>query len=651
MKAGQKPLNPLSISDRTVCLPVVHGSGACALAVRQWLLEHPCDCLAVSLPQSFRYEVLEGIRALPCPALVLQRPLPNLSGSTLSPSDGSYVDRVKPAWSYVPIDPCQPVIMALRVACGERWDIAFCDMETNDFQPFTAAMPDPYALKTVSLERFATAVLPSIARPTEQQVTRRLRYQASRLRNLEKYYQNVVYVCSVVEWPWLREIYWETSQEALEQEQTEVPERYRIQPQTLMFMLGELPFVTGMYESARAQLADDDNLAIDAVKHLLLSARSSYLQDFGKRARRITPLMLSQCLKYIRNLTLLENRMSPDLYTIGLAAQQILGDQYAIHVIETARHYPFGESHDSTDDSTTLNSGWSAGDVGSELLPVSMGIDQLRLPDGQLIDIVSRLPGQPVLWRTLELRRKPSNQDIRKWQMQWNPYSQCSWPPEDQLIESFRSRVADRAKALIGADLARSEKFSTSIMDGIDIRETLRHWYDRDIYVKIMPPNIGTLDCVVMIFDTPADPRDYPWKATWFAEHQNESTLAFFATDFEREMVGPGIAMSTYGGALFLFPPISIPDIWSDPRLNFAQDLEERLLAAACLHSRESRIALLSPKPPGARWRRIAKQYRRQWVHVPLSQFNDALVQQLRMVHVLNGKQVRSYAQHFIRKA
>jgi|LakMenE01Jun11ns_1017448.scaffolds.fasta_scaffold9956994_2 hypothetical protein len=651
MKAGRKPLNPLRFSDRIVCLPVVHGSGACALAVRQWLLEHPCDCLAVGLPQSFRYEVLEGIQALPYPALVLQRPLSSLPSSTASPSAGQDAESVEPAWNYVPIDPCQPVIMALRVACGERWDIAFCDMETNHFQPFSAAMPDPYALKTVSLERFATAVLPSIARPVDQQVSLRLRYQASRLRSLENHYQNVVYVCSVVEWPWLREAYREPSTDAMELEETVIPERYRIQSQTLMFMLGELPFTTGMYESARASLTDDTNLGIDSVKHLLLSARSSYLQDFGKRARRITPLMLSQCLKYIRNLTLLENRMSPDLYTIGLASQQILGDQFAIHVIETARHYPFDQTGDPTEESALQDDRWPAGDMGPELPIVSMGIDQLRLPDGNLIDVVSRLPGQPVQWRTLELRRKPNKQDVRKWQMQWNPYSQCSWPPEDQLIESFRTRVADRAKALIGADLARSEKFSTSIMDGIDIRETLRHWYDRDIYVKIMPPNIGTLDCVVMIFDTPADPRDYPWKTTWFAEHQNESTLAFFASDFAQEMVGPGIAMATYGGALFLFPPVAIPDIWHDPRLNIAQDLEERLLAAACLHSRESRIALLSPKPPGTRWRRIARHYRKQWVHVPLSQFNDGLVQQLRMVHVLNGKQVRSYAQHFIRKA
>jgi hypothetical protein len=154
-----------------------------------------------------------------------------------------------------------------------------------------------------------------------------------------------------------------------------------------------------------------------------------------------------------------------------------------------------------------------------------------------------------------------------------------------------------------------------------------------------------------MLFDTPADPQEYSWRTTWFAEHQNESTLAFFATDFSKEMLGPGIALATYGGALFLFPPVAIPDIWRDPRLDFADDLEERLIAAACLHSRERRIALLSPRAPGARWRRIGRKFRKQLVHLPLSHFNDAMIQQLRMVHVLNGQQVRSYADHFIRKA
>jgi hypothetical protein len=59
----------------------------------------------------------------------------------------------------------------------------------------------------------------------------------------------------------------------------------------------------------------------------------------------------------------------------------------------------------------------------------------------------------------------------------------------------------------------------------------------------------------------------------------------------------------------------------------------------------------LSSSPPGAGWRKLAQRYAKKWVHLPLGQFSDQTIQQLRMVHVLNGHQVRSYAAEFIRKA
>jgi hypothetical protein len=153
-----------------------------------------------------------------------------------------------------------------------------------------------------------------------------------------------------------------------------------------------------------------------------------------------------------------------------------------------------------------------------------------------------------------------------------------------------------------------------------------------------------------MLFESPVDPRDYSWRTTWFAEHQNESTLAFYASDFREQMVGPGIGMASYGGAMFLFPPVGIPDIWQDPRLDFTETLEERLLAAACMHSQCPHLALLAPAPPGMGWRRLAKRFGKKWVHLPLSSFSQQTVAQLRIVHVLNGHEVRSFASHFIRK-
>ena len=624
----------LQLTPRITLLPIIHGSGEFALAVRRVMLEEQFDCVAVPLPPSFQEEVERAIEFLPSPSLVTQAEERRYN-TEWSPEEDLEEDQDddedERRLSYVPIDPCQGVIAALRAAKSEHIARAFIDLETRAYEPAAAVLPDPFALKKVSLDKFAAALLPAIPRPNGEQHQARIVHMARRLRELERKNKSILCICSVLDWPWIREAYQEDSPTILQDDEVEETVCFQPDPQTLLFLLGELPFITSLYEQARAELEEDDNLSIDGVKELLLSARESYLAEMKRRARKITPHLLRQCLKYIRNLSLLENRFTPDLYTLVIAAKQVCGDQFALHVAETAREYKY---HGFAPYETA-----------------KLSIDRARLPDGEIVGLVSRLPGPPLMWRSLELQRRPDRKEREQWEMRWNPYSQCSWPPEDEKIEDFRAHVFDRAKAVLGADLARTEKFTTSIMDGIDIRDTLRHWYDGDIYVKVMPPSRGKLDCVVMLFDTPADPRDYPWRTTWYAEHEEESTLAFFATDFAKELVGPGIALSTYGGAMFLFPPVHIPDIWRDRELDFTETLEERLVAAGCLHSQCPYVALVSPLPPGAGFRKLAKHFGKKLVHIPLGQFGDGVVQQLRMMHVLNGHHIRSYAANFIRKA
>ncbi|MEX2174162.1 MAG: hypothetical protein WD872_07355 [Pirellulaceae bacterium] len=628
-------LNVLQLGPRITCLPVIHGSGEFALVVRRRMLDQSFDCVAVPLPPSFQAAVERGIEQLPTPTIVTQAEPISPAGDWSPERDAGEPDddepSDEPAHSYVPVDPCQPVIAALRAALSEHIPRAFIDLETARFVADTAVLPDPYALKTVSVERFAAAVLPAIERPAHPQHAQRIAHMARRLRDLEQRYSSILFVGSLLDWPWIREAYVEQTRIAAEDDAVEPTQLYQPDERTLLFLLGELPFITGLYERARAELEDDENLSLDGVKELLLTARERYRADLKRRARRITPHLLRQCLKYIRNLSLFEKRFTPDLYTLVTAAKQTAGDQYALHVAETARDYPLAK------------------ELG--LPRIKLGVERGQFDSGDLVRLVSRLPGPPVAWRSLQLQRRPDRQERRQWQMQWNPFAQCSWPPEDEAIENFRAHVFDRARAVLGADLARTEPFTTSIMDGIDIRDTLRHWYEEKIFVKVLPPSRGKLDCVVMLFDSPADPREYPWRTTWYAEHDEESTLAFFATDFRAELVGPGIALGTYGGALFLYPPLHIPDIWRDKRLDFVETLEERLLAAACLYSACPQIALVSAAPPGAGWRKLAQRYNKRWVHLPLGRFSDELIQQLRMVHVLNGHEVRSFASDFIRKA
>jgi len=660
----------LKLSDRITVLPVIHGSGDFAVEVRRVMLTGQWDCLAVPLPESFREDVEQGIESLPIISAAVQEETteqfdPAREWQPGADDDEDDDDRPR-SFSYVPIDPCQPVIAALRIAMQEHLPRAYVDLEVEQFESRGAVLPDPYALKRLPVERFAAGLLPGIGPLPEGQPRDRVAMMASRLIELEQRFERILFVCSILDWPWIKAAYdfltatpdgAEASQpEALrfdkpEHESVEPTSLYAVNESTLLFLLGELPFVTALYERARAELDDDENLSIDGLKQLLLATRERYEADLGKRARKITPQLLRTYLRYVRNLSLVHRRLTPDFYTLVVAAQQLAGDEFAIHLTEVVREYELLDSYAAISEESKPASD-SLTEAAIPPYPIiDMGIGRAELPDGDVAQMKSRLPGPPVTWGAVQLTRRPPKLDQQQFAMRWNPFRQCSWPPEDQKIERFRSHVKDHALSLMGQDLALTEKFSTSLKDGLDIRETLRNWHTGDLYVKVFPPTRGSLDCVVMLFDSPADPRDYPWRITWHAEHQDESTLSLFATDFHEEMVGPGIALATYGGAMFLFPPRSIPDIWHDERFDAADTLEERLLLAACHHAGERHIALLSHAPPGIAWRRIAKRYGKRLVHVPLSHFSQETVAQLRMFHVLNGQQVRSYAEHFIRKA
>jgi len=636
-------MSVFSVGSWLTLIPVVHGSAAYAIALRQELLSRPFDALAVPLPESFEQEVLRGVDRLPALSAVVRLSAPEEDSESMARRG-----------TYVPIDPCQGVIAAIRLALGERKAIEWIDSEGDEIQNHSPVFADCYAIRHTTLERFCSAMLPAIPPPSSGlgsgQLVQRIEAMASRLIAMRTKYRWITALCPLEAWPWLREAISkkletpaDRSQETLEQSEESfyAPELYGVDPRSYLFLLGELPFITGLVERARQEFQEDDQIVAEGLKELFVAARSSYRQELGNRARQIPPLLISQCLKYVRNQTLLDRRMTPSFYTLAKSAQQMMGDTYTTHLVNAATEYPF-------DDPLLGGSSHSDGDG---LPTMRLGIGVGELPSWGQAKLVSRLPGPPIQWHSLELRRQVEKKDQRRWKSRWNPYMQCSWPEDDTQIESFRNRVAQRARQILGADLARVEKFTTSIMDGLDLRETLRHWYDGSLYVKVNPPSIGPVNVTVMIFDPQPDPREYSWRATWFSEHPEESTLAFFATPFQKQMIGPGIGMSTYGGSMFIYPPRPIEDIWQDSRLDFTDTLEQRLVAAACMHSESRHVALLSPTPPGIALKKIAKRYSRKLVHVPLSHFSDSVLQQLRIFHVLNGRHVRSYAADFIRKS
>ena len=363
---------------------------------------------------------------------------------------------------------------------------------------------------------------------------------AARLRELESRYRSILFVCSILDWPWIRDAY-QRRLEAPEPESFFSPiATYAVDPRTLIFALGELPYITGLYERGRRELLPDDNLSVDGVKEMVLDARERLEGEASQdRAADHAAALVG----------LFSVRPQP-------VASRPTADARPLHAgrggpADGRRRLRAGAGRDGPN--VPLR---SAGEDDTATSPefeepglARMGIDQAELPVWGTGPMVSRLPGQALSWRTCELRPRPQKDDQSRWRQRWDPFGMCSWPPEDDRIESFHRHVREQARAILGADLARTEKFTTSVRDGIDIRETLRNWHTGGLYVKVVPPSRGSLEVVVFLFEIPADPQVYVNRTTWYAEHAEESTLAFYATDPMKNLVGPGIAQAQYGGA------------------------------------------------------------------------------------------------------
>jgi len=626
--------NPVfDLSGRVTVVPVVHGSVFFAREVRRRLrieVAGTWDCLAIALSPSFAAAVEEGVERLPRASVAIQ--------------DENYVEGGHRGCSYVPIEPCQPFIEGIRIAQGANVTRAWVDMEVAAWEPpADLHLPDPYPLPTTGLEAFSAACLPVLPAPAPgTQRDERIRHMAYQLHLLELEHERVILLCSLADWPWVRSAYCSRAPYPTPFGSPGLAILTQLAEDSLYFLMGELPYLSYLYEHRRAEEVaghGDASESIDGVKTLLIEARDRALragqsemgQPLVEQAASLTPQRLRVLLQYVRNRTLLDRRMTPQLYDLALAAKQVIGDDYALALIDTARQYPPQRIGPDRGEGAHLD------------------FRQLVDDDGNLRDARNRLAGMPRSWRNLQLRPTPPAPLREQWRMEWDPFGQCSYPPEDTRIENFQQHVREQARSQLGLDLPKVEKFSASLKDGLDIRETLRNWHTGDLYVRELPPSRGNIEVVVMLFDVPANPATYSWRSTWYAEHDEESTLSFFATPHEEGIVGPGIGQAVYGGCMFIFPPKPIPDVWTDPRLEGLASLEERLLAGACLHSQERRVVVVSPKPPSAHWRRLARQFRRQLVHLPLRRFSAETVDRLRRFHVLNGRHVRSYAARYIR--
>ena len=73
-------------------------------------------------------------------------------------------------------------------------------------------------------------------------------------------------------------------------------------------------------------------------------------------------------------------------------------------------------------------------------------------------------------------RRRPRERQPGQWRQTRQGESLCSHPPEDLVVAGFGGFVEQKAKNLLSGQNRRVQPFVASLLDGVDVRETIRHW-------------------------------------------------------------------------------------------------------------------------------------------------------------------------------
>jgi len=361
--------------------------------------------------------------------------------------------------------------------------------------------------------------------------------------------------------------------------------------------------------------------------NLCHTAADFHYQNTGETIQRWQFQVLFQ---YVRNYAFLKGYLLPGIFELLMGARGVADDNYSYEVWDLGTFYP-----------------WS--DPSGKLETIRIEEDKLSLGGMQLRRwrFHRRFPRLRQVRAPVKERRQEG--EPGEWTDKFQPGKICSYPPEDIVIEDYGRYLQKKAITMLSEERARVEPFSTSLLDGIDMRETIRNWHDRqDIYVREIQKVKGGAGSVVIIFDEDHSDVRYPWKMTWHGEHAQESDMAFYSTPAQAKIVGPGIARCEYGGLMLTYPPRRLQDVWTDPFYAPSQTKAEVLLFAAIDYCVEKHIIYVAAKPPRSFFRSFASRFGRKVVYIPLGQLSPVSLKRLRVFHVLNGHRLRQIAKDYI---
>ncbi len=587
-------------------LPVAPGRLEFAVEVRRAILAERPRVVAVELPVTLEEACLRAVARLPQMTVLLY------------PDEKAEEQAV-----YVPVEPADPFTEAIRTARETGAEVLFADPDLGERPHLPGQYPDPYTLGRIGFEKYVEAyrVYPQ---PRSQETAAHAAGIAWKLQGADP----LASVLVVISLNLLDAVL-----DAMEVPQ-EPPRRRRRRrevelvnphPECLAEITAEYPYLQDRYEQFREAMAEPDLIDRPRVQlEVLRAAEQAYAKNAGETVAAWQRRLLA---RYTRNLALSAGDLTAGVFDLAVAARAVVDDNYAWEVWETAGRYPAQKAE-------------------AEIETANLSGEEIWR-NTRRIRLRRRLPRPKRRLRPLGLKPRQKEKFRGEWAREFQGEAICSYPPEDLVIEDYGRTIKKKAKSILSAERMRTEPFTTSLLDGVDLRETIRNWYEGKIYVRQFDKTAGEVGSLIVIFDPDPENR-CTYLTTWLGEHQNESDMAFYSTSPFEHVVGPGIGRAEYGGFLMSLPPRRMIDVWSDPDYDFAESKPERLLLAGLDYSIHKNVVYVAARPPRSVFRSIAARFGRDILYVPIGQLSPQKLKKIRVVHVLDSYARRAEAKGYL---
>jgi len=331
---------------------------------------------------------------------------------------------------------------------------------------------------------------------------------------------------------------------------------------------------------------------------------------------------------FARRYARVQGLLVPGLYEWVVAARGVGDDNLAWEIYDAARTFPWQEE---TAELASVRVDGNELDLGTRKITFRKRFFRVK----------QRLVGVPV-------RERPTTDDPDKWLEAFDMSGLCSYRPEDFVIEDYAHFLQQKAISILSIERKHSEPFVSSMLDGIDIRETLRNLVDDRVYVQELGRAPGESGSVVVIFERDLEGDRFPHCMTWLGEDDQESDMAFYSTNPAEQVVGPGITRATYGGFVMCYPPRRMVDVWHDRDYRRAREKAEVLIMAGVDYSEEKLVVHVGKDAPPELMTRYASRQGKRILHIPLGSLSPVTLKKIRVVHLLAGHDKREIAKDYV---